>query len=266
MAAPNRARGFTLVELLVVITILVVLLALLAPAMDQAIYQAELVVCAARLETIAASATLYASSFRQYYPHREWVADNPEQPHFLGATGYVTDHRPRWKGYMPIDGFQDPLTPAIELEATPNYYYIFGSYLLWYSWGYAGQKFSRKVHDRFEYPGTPGSYSLLASDYDEYNLDFEAMLSNHNDRAATMGPQVMENQGLGGTTFGALSLSRWLITGQSRQELDLNFAYQDGAVVRLPALKPNDEERTRMLPQTIRAIDFPRWYTRVPAQ
>jgi prepilin-type N-terminal cleavage/methylation domain-containing protein len=37
--------AFTLIELLVVVTIIVVLPALLAPALDQSIYQVELTVC-----------------------------------------------------------------------------------------------------------------------------------------------------------------------------------------------------------------------------
>ena len=39
--------AFTLIELLVVVTIIVVLLAMLTPALDKAIYQAELAVCGA---------------------------------------------------------------------------------------------------------------------------------------------------------------------------------------------------------------------------
>ena len=58
--APAHAHGFTLVELLVVITIIVVLLALLAPALDKAIEQAERTVCASRLHA-------WGSAHSQYF-------------------------------------------------------------------------------------------------------------------------------------------------------------------------------------------------------
>ena len=71
--ASHKAQAFSLVELLVVITILVVLLALLAPAMDKAIYQAELAVCGAQQKAIASSSQGYAFDSRRSYPYRDGV-------------------------------------------------------------------------------------------------------------------------------------------------------------------------------------------------
>jgi prepilin-type N-terminal cleavage/methylation domain-containing protein len=56
--------GFTIVELLVVITIIVVLLALLMPGLDRAIYQAELAVCGSRLKSLGAAVSTYAPTRR----------------------------------------------------------------------------------------------------------------------------------------------------------------------------------------------------------
>jgi len=74
----QRNSGFTLVELLVVITIIVILLALLTPAMDKAIYQAELAVCGAKLNGIAAGVTLCASANRRHYPHTGLAYGSPQ--------------------------------------------------------------------------------------------------------------------------------------------------------------------------------------------
>src|SRR3970040_128099 len=73
---PPMKRGFTLIELLVVITIIVVLLALLTPALDKAIYQAELAVCATHLKTIANGAALYAGEYKRRWPYRQQVMEN----------------------------------------------------------------------------------------------------------------------------------------------------------------------------------------------
>ena len=76
-------KAFTLVELLVIITIIVVLLALLAPAMGKAIYQAQLAACATRLKSFATGVTVYAIDYRRSYPHRPWVFSGGRRPHHL---------------------------------------------------------------------------------------------------------------------------------------------------------------------------------------
>jgi prepilin-type N-terminal cleavage/methylation domain-containing protein len=60
--------GFTLVELLVVITIIVVLLALLAPAMDRAVEAGMRAVCGANTRTWALTAAQYAMDHRKSLP------------------------------------------------------------------------------------------------------------------------------------------------------------------------------------------------------
>src|SRR5687767_2102205 len=100
-SGPAVSKGFTLVELLVVIAIIVVLLALLTPAMDQAIYQAELTVCGTRTRAIAMGALDYAGANRRAYPYRKGVQDKNTaqwQPHSLNSSGgskSVHDDRPR---------------------------------------------------------------------------------------------------------------------------------------------------------------------------
>src|SRR5688500_7719159 len=70
---PKSELGFTLVELLVVVAIIVVLLALLAPAMDKAIYHAELATCGANLHGVAGGALMYTMNNKRAYPVREAI-------------------------------------------------------------------------------------------------------------------------------------------------------------------------------------------------
>src|SRR6266478_4856578 len=95
-AVSRRPQAFTLIELLVVVTIIVVLLALLTPAVDRAIYQAELARCAAQLHGICAGVQVYAAENKRWYPQRH--GNNADQnsywePNRLYDGGAAIDER-----------------------------------------------------------------------------------------------------------------------------------------------------------------------------
>jgi prepilin-type N-terminal cleavage/methylation domain-containing protein len=62
------ARGFTILELLVVVTIMVILLTLLTPALDNVMFQAHHVKCLTNLRGIGQAQSLYLQDNRQTYP------------------------------------------------------------------------------------------------------------------------------------------------------------------------------------------------------
>jgi prepilin-type N-terminal cleavage/methylation domain-containing protein/prepilin-type processing-associated H-X9-DG protein len=78
-----RPRGFTLVELLVVIGIIAVLIGVLLPALQAARKQANAVKCASNLRQIGLAFKLYANDNKDFFPCVRW--DYPD-PGGMGST------------------------------------------------------------------------------------------------------------------------------------------------------------------------------------
>lgn len=88
---PHRRRGFTLVELLVVIGIIAVLIAVLLPALSKAREQAKAAQCASNLRQLGLGMMLYCDASRDYYPPRQLRVPQ-------GHTVYTVDSVYVWAG------------------------------------------------------------------------------------------------------------------------------------------------------------------------
>ena len=294
MSPPDRP-AFTLVELLVVITIIVILLALLVPAMDQAIYQAELAVCAGRLKTVGTGVTVYAMDFGRNYPYRPWVFQGGVRPNRLwnrAAGVFDKDERPMIRPYVGRinEQVQCPFNTEMNLDqegsvnpATESNQ-AWASYYLLYGWGYHANKVfdnpMRKIGDRFEYTTTGAnnqaitdSFDILASDYDMLDLNtYPNGVGSHPDKGpnAVMFQYVLEDQSAVtypvSTPGTIITISRWAARSM-RAPIDMNFVHADGSVSRLKDVvyesRPNepDERMARILETSNKSGTF---YTHLP--
>jgi competence protein ComGC len=241
------AKAFTLVEMLVLITIIVVLLALLAPALDQAIYQAELAICATNHHGVGVGVLTYAIDNARLYPHLHYQINGAAQTSPLVPL----DDRPYLKGYLDLKLLLDPFLPEINLANKDKGVWIFSTINLYYGFQYARYNFGIqqsdeegmfRLGDKLEqmWKGETRRWGFLASDRDEIQENRGVNWGTHPDKRDVRFLQVLDDDIELGQR---ITYARWQSTGGNgtaeRGPVDLTYLRDDGSVVRYNDVKTN---------------------------
>lgn len=160
-------RGFTLVELLVVIGIIALLISMLLPALNRAREQANLVACSSNLRTMGQMIQIYAAENNGFLPYGHAQMEGTDDP-----PGNATTFNKYTAGPMETEwDWPDTLT-RLTNTATPGQ----GNYPLWVaqSGAYGPTTFTaaNEVNMAVDYSG-------VFHDYDTSGLPYTARVSDY---------------------------------------------------------------------------------------
>jgi prepilin-type N-terminal cleavage/methylation domain-containing protein/prepilin-type processing-associated H-X9-DG protein len=108
-AVARRARGFTLVELLIVISIMALLASILLPSLSKAREMAKSSSCLSNLRNVGLSISMYAAD-QKYYPTSYSYIDGDSS-----AGGYL-----HWTATLTPSEYESPVTPVSGISKYPK--------------------------------------------------------------------------------------------------------------------------------------------------
>lgn len=255
-AARTGTAAFTLLELLLVVSIIALLLTLLVPSLARARYRAHLVSCLGNQKNLVYGIHMFVTSNRDAYPRRDTIRypkDGFKAQCFKLRGGI--DDRNEIAHYFSHEGLDIvcPLSSELPiLDASISSWQIENNISFWYGWQYLQsgktglEQANEKIGDGFTYAGR--RFHVLTGDwvfqYKTGGIGFE---SAHLDTPPSMSVlRVRDNR----FAYSRYESNRTTTVGQ----LDLNFGFDDGSVRQFdhvqfdPALGPDNDARFVQVP------------------
>ena len=248
LSVERCARAFTLVELLVVITIIVILLALLTPAIDRAMYEAEMAVCAANMRGVGTAIGMYAADNKSFYPPRPIAEDRPTGLSGQFLLGAVQDARGGLMPYLALKSLIDPFCKPVDLgpESNDPDTFTYSSNALWFSWRFMPENNGqwlpglRKLGDRLVWKEPNDTYTykfdILISDSQALNMvtPFFSHTSHYDYEGAFVNQTLQRSPGISPGTY---TYSWWISDLSQSYTMDCNYVHTDLSSQRLDGLR-----------------------------
>ncbi|MEM9414684.1 MAG: prepilin-type N-terminal cleavage/methylation domain-containing protein [Planctomycetota bacterium] len=223
-----KRRAFTLVELLVVISIIALLVAILLPALGAAKTSAKNLQCTSNLHQIGIGALSYAADFKDILPPASIGGKPTDIKYTSGAE--VWDIRFAVRDYIDFNIMQCPLSPAqIDLLVEPGVRVIESNYGFYWNWQWNNQADLRAMtrpDETYTYRkgATEYEFNVLAMDYDTINAFSQESEGPHPSNGARAHVQLNSDNLTN-------AFSRWDTPGGApRAEITKNYLFTDGHV------------------------------------
>ena len=241
-----KIKKFTLIELLIVVSILAILAALLLPVLSKAKKRARLASCVNNLHQTALGVVIYADDNDGFYPKRTHQFKNGHAMPYILVSNYGVDDRPILKDYLETGLSQCPFTANIDpFGVADNADYSIIDYRWYFGWdpqlnnsGDADPGDTmRKPGDKMVYDGN--EFDIIAADRDHvYTNGGPRALSSHPDSLGLMTERIANSDTKRSSAFKSDVAERGVV--------DLNYARSDGSVFRIDNVEYDDDRLTKL--------------------